>query len=253
MYLGIAIRSKIMASKDWTILDTSPIAYPPIKDEVAMIINSYGKKSALVINFNKHLFYIFELISHEAFHTYYQEGNGLPAWQRYIDQNTLSQACYHSVKDSYKPEAELLIQSYDLIVSGHMGAAKIVLKLYLDARKARYQKLGNIKIEMSGVEYSCEEAETHMEFLEGHAQYFGERDAISLGLIGKYTIASNYRYDLYHLSEGWVLPFYNFGSMQLHIIRSLNPIDFNHWTSELYDNNNNFEESKLYRKIEELI
>ena len=241
--------NKEIGVEDWSAIDITAANFPPLEGEVVDIVNFYGKSSALIINISKHLFYKMDIMAHEAFHTFFQTDKNMPQWWRHIHREELSEKCYHDYGEKYKQEGELLIAAYDLLLQGQTIAAKKILEYYIQARKERYFALSTIKVLSDNNVYSCTEAETHMEFLEGQAQFVGERTAIELGLISRYSIASDYKYSLYENETGWVEPFYYFGSLQLHIIRLLEKSSFNTYSQELYNSSSHFDAS-LMKKIE---
>lgn len=238
--------------QDWAELNINEPTYPPIDKEVVDLIKSYGKSKALILNINKYAFAQLETAFHESFHVFYQTDSHMPPWWNHIDRENLSKTCYFDYGEKYKLEGHLLIAAYDLLIGGHVDPAKQLLALYVNSRKERYNALKGKYVIDNDKSYTCPEAETNMEFLEGQAQFFGERGVIELGLIGRYKIASDYSYSLNGTEKGWMEPFYQFGSLQLHIIRLLDQDNFNKWTLNHYLSTN-YSEAQLFKKIETLL
>ena len=225
--------------------------YPFIPDEIKAIINSHNVNKALLFNIGKYIHYDMEVLNHEGFHLFFQRAK-MPAWYTYVEQEILAQQCYHNELDAYKGEAELLIFAFEQMLMNNLDIAKKMLGYFLDARKNRYHRLADVRINFNGKEFTCEEAEANMEFIEGHAQFYGENATIELGLISRYDLIANYRYDLYDEEIGWLLPFYNFGSLQLHIIQEFLKEDFYQWGYNLYYTYE-YSEGQLYKKIQKLL
>ncbi len=245
--------NKELKLDDWFMIDTQDnTTYPPLEKSLVDTVHSYNETMALALRVDKNIFYGMEIGLHEAFHHFYQEESRMPKWWKHVERENLVNTCYHSQVQEYKQEAQTLISGLDLLYQGHTEIGKKIIQTFINAREKRYLSLTGQYVDTYGEKITCVEAEAKMEFLEGHAQFFGEFNVIQLGLISKYSILSDYKYNLELPENGCMEPFYNFGSLQLHAIKILKSDDFELWSRGLYQSQR-YQDTLLFNELKKLV
>lgn len=174
-----------------------------------------------------------ETLIHEAFHHVGQRaGTNWPEWASAVHRDQIDPECYRAtdeIKALYQREAQALIAAFQLTTQYHkMDLAKQAAQVFIDTRKVRYQRLQDLPPPASGNKLDCPQTEAALEMVEGTAQYIGLGYQLLTGRLDHLRLQARLTAEIDYDSN-----YYNFGALQLLILRELNVAAMTDITSQL--------------------